>query len=94
MEPRGAIPHSQGISSNPHPQTNQPKSFALTPVSLRSNLTLSSHLRLGLPKGSYYNFESSSTFIHYSYLDLIHYINSVLIKLNIFGIKILFIMPV
>ena len=33
------MPHSQGLSNNPYPGPNQP------------TLILSSHLRLGLPKG-------------------------------------------
>ena len=48
------MPHSQGLSNNPYPEPNQPNYLqlpALTPISSRSILTLSSHLRLGLPKG-------------------------------------------
>ena len=40
MEPGGSMLHSQGIYNNPYPAPNQPNSV----------LTLSSHLRLGLPK--------------------------------------------
>ena len=43
MEPGGLMPHSQGLSNNPYPESNQPNS--------RSILILSSHLQLGLPKG-------------------------------------------
>ena len=50
MEPGGSMPHSQGLSNNPYPEPNQPNFPALTPISSRSTLILSSHLRLGLPK--------------------------------------------
>ena len=46
MEPVGSMPHSQGLSNNSYPEPNQPN----FPHS-RSILILSSHLRLGLPKG-------------------------------------------
>ena len=45
MKPGGSMPHSQGLSNNSNPEPNQFP--ALTPISL----ILSSHLRLGLPKG-------------------------------------------
>ena len=45
------MPHSQGLSNNSYPESNQPKFPALLPISSRSILILSSHLRLGLPKG-------------------------------------------
>ena len=48
MEPGGSMPHSQGLSSNPYPDPNQPNSSI--PISLRSILILSSYRRLGLPK--------------------------------------------
>ena len=52
MKPRGSMPHSQELSSNPYPEPNQPNSSqVLIPTFLRSILILSSHLRLGLPKG-------------------------------------------
>ena len=43
------MPHSQGLSNNSYPEPNQPN-YPL-PISSRSILILSSHLRLGLPKG-------------------------------------------
>ena len=43
--------HSQGLSNNSYPEPNQPKLPALIPISSRSILILSSHLRIGLPKG-------------------------------------------
>ena len=49
MEPGGPMPHSQELSNNPYPERNQLP--ALIPLSSRSILILSSHLRLGLPKG-------------------------------------------
>ena len=48
MEPGGSMRHSQGLSSNPYPESNQPNSL---PISLSSILVLSSHIRLGLRKG-------------------------------------------
>ena len=50
MKPGGSMSHSQGLSSNSYPETNQPNpSYWLIPISLGSILILSSHLRLGLP---------------------------------------------
>ena len=46
MEPGGSMPNSQGLSNNRYPQLP-----ALILFSSRSILILSSHLRLGLPKG-------------------------------------------
>ena len=51
MEPGGSMSHSQGPSNNPNPEPNQPISSNW--YSLTSILILSSHLRLGLPKGLY-----------------------------------------
>ena len=48
MEPGVSMPHSQGLFYNPYPVPNQP--IVLIHI-LRSILTLTSHLRLGLPKG-------------------------------------------
>ena len=45
------MPHSQGLSNNSYPEPNQPNSPSLIPISSMSILILSSHLRLGLPKG-------------------------------------------
>ena len=45
------MPHSQGLYNNSYPELNQTKFPALIPISSRSILILSSHLRLGLPKG-------------------------------------------
>ena len=49
MELGGSLPHSQGLSSNPHPESNQ-EFLVLIPISLRPILILSSHLHLVLPK--------------------------------------------
>ena len=43
------MPHSQGLSSNPHPELNQ-LNFSYIPISLR-HILLFSHLHLDLPKG-------------------------------------------
>ena len=51
MEARGSMPYSQGLSNNPYPVPNQPHFPALIHISSRYILILSSHLRLGLPKG-------------------------------------------
>ena len=44
------MPHLQGLSNNPYPEPNQPN-YPMMPISSSSILILSSHLRLGLPKG-------------------------------------------
>ena len=46
MEPGGSIQHSQGLSSNPYPESNQPNYSYF--FKIYSNIVL---LRLGLPKG-------------------------------------------
>ena len=46
MEAGGSMPHSQGLSNNPYPEPNHPNYSHLWSI-----LILSSHLRLGLPKG-------------------------------------------
>ena len=48
VELGGSMPNSQGLSNNSYPEPNQP---SLIPISSRSILILSSHQRLGLPKG-------------------------------------------
>ena len=45
MESRGSISHTQGLSINPYPE------LVLIPISLKSILILSFHIRLGLSKG-------------------------------------------
>ena len=45
------MPYSQGLSNNSYPEPNQPNYPSLIPISSRSILILSSHLRLALPKG-------------------------------------------
>ena len=45
------MPHSQGLSNNPYPELKQTQFPALIPISSWSILILSSHLRLGLPRG-------------------------------------------
>ena len=50
MESRGSVSHSQGLSNNPYPKANE-TSLVLTPISIKSILIFSSHLRLFLPKG-------------------------------------------
>ena len=49
METGSSMANSQQLSINSYPETNQ--SLLLAPISLRTILVLSSHLRLGLPKG-------------------------------------------
>ena len=44
MEPGNLMPHSQGFSNNPYPESNQPN------FSYRFH-NIHSHLPLGLPKG-------------------------------------------
>ena len=50
MEPGGSRLLSQGLSNNPYPEPYQ-QFLVLIFISLRSILILSSHLRIGLPKG-------------------------------------------
>ena len=50
MEPGGSMPHSQGLSNILYPEEST-QIPALIPISSRSILILSSHLRLGLPTG-------------------------------------------
>ena len=47
MEPVRSMPRLQGHSSNPYIVPNQIKFLLLTYISLRSNLILSSYVRLG-----------------------------------------------
>ena len=47
MEPRGSMPHSQGLSNSLYPEPNPPKS---SHISLKCNLKLSSYVWLGLRK--------------------------------------------
>ena len=53
MEPGGSMPHSQGLSNNRYPEPNEPNSFYLIPISLKSLLILSSHLLPGLPESHF-----------------------------------------
>ena len=53
MEPRGSIPHSQGLSNIPYPPPESVQFLLLIPISLKSILILSSHLFLDLSKGFY-----------------------------------------
>ena len=46
MEPGGSMQHSQGLSNNSYPDPKSTQFLALIPISSRSILILSSHLRL------------------------------------------------
>ena len=51
MEPEGSLPHSQVPANSPYPEPARSSPYPHIPTSWRSILTLSSHLRLGLPSG-------------------------------------------
>ena len=51
MESGSSIPCSHGLSNYPYPELQTAQFLVLIPISLRSILILSSHLRLALPKG-------------------------------------------
>jgi len=48
MEPEGSLPHTYVPTTCPYPEPDRSSPY---PTSLRSILTLSHHLRLGLPSG-------------------------------------------
>ena len=50
MESAGSMPYSQRLSNNPYPKPNQHNSLHWYLFFFKSNLILSSHLRLGFPK--------------------------------------------
>ena len=51
MVPGGSKSHSQVVSNNTYPESNQPSSSCCHLFILRSILISASHLHLGLPKG-------------------------------------------
>ena len=51
MENGGSIPHKQRLFNNPYPRAESIQFLVLTSISLRSILILSSHLRVGAPRG-------------------------------------------
>jgi hypothetical protein len=51
MEPESSLQCSQEPSTGPYPEPDQSSPYLSHPVSLRSVLTLSTDLRLGLPSG-------------------------------------------
>ena len=53
MEPEGSLPHSQIPATCPYPEPARSSPYPPHPTSWRSILILSSHLRLGLPSGSF-----------------------------------------
>ena len=50
MEPEGSLPQSQVPATSPYPEPTRSSPYP-NPISWRSILILSSHLRLGLPSG-------------------------------------------
>jgi hypothetical protein len=52
-KPEDILPHSQDPYICPYPETDQSSLHYLYPIILRSILLLSTHLRLGLPRGSF-----------------------------------------
>jgi hypothetical protein len=51
MEPEGSSPCSQELSTGPYPEPYRSSPYLSHPISLRSILIFSTHLRLGLPSG-------------------------------------------
>ena len=51
MEPEVSLPHSQVAATCSYPEPARSSPCSPHPISLRSILILSSHLRLGLPSG-------------------------------------------
>jgi hypothetical protein len=51
MEPEGSLPSSREHSTGPYPEPDQSSPYHPNPISLRSILTLYTHLRLGLARG-------------------------------------------
>ena len=92
MEPGVSMPHSQRLSNNSYPEPNQAQFPTLIPISSRSILILSSHLRLGLPKGLFLgvyllNFLNHRYFLqsHPVYLSLLNLIH---VKCNVQNLEI------
>jgi hypothetical protein len=52
-EPEGSSPHSQQPTNDPYPEPGESTPQPPKPISLRSILIPSSHLRLGLPSGHF-----------------------------------------
>jgi hypothetical protein len=51
MEPKGSLPCSQQLATDPCPKPDEPGPHLPNPISLRSILKWFSHRRLGLPSG-------------------------------------------
>jgi hypothetical protein len=61
MEPEGSLPCSQEPSTDPYPEPDQSSPYYPI-LSLWSILTLSTHLRLGLPSGLFpFGFPTNKT---------------------------------
>jgi hypothetical protein len=66
-EPEGSSPHLQQLGTKPYSEPTEPTQHPPQPISLRSILITSSHLRLGLPRSLFPS--AFTTKIFYTFLS-------------------------
>jgi hypothetical protein len=66
MEPEGSLPCSQEPCTGPYPEPDRSSPYQSLPISLRSILILSIHLRLGLPSGLFHSGFPTNIYMHSS----------------------------